>query len=189
MIFIMDQVARMAPCSSDCDTLNQIPLLLHVNSSHLTHIMTTFMFTEPRPPTNLQASNVLPTAATVAWQTPPPNRMTPWAIVISYQCILAEYAFGLANVIANTTTQSYTFTSLEEFNNYTVIVAAENTVGRGGFSLQFNFSTPQAGTCSYELLYYHVKYKIVTISVIGDCLLGRRSISHWWINLAFLAKT
>jgi hypothetical protein len=72
--------------------------------------------------------------------------MTPWGIVISYEIILTEYAFGLANFVANTTAQSYTFTSLEEFNNYTVVVAAENTVGRGGYSIQFSFSTPQAGT-------------------------------------------
>lgn len=111
------------------------------------------LFIEPRPPTDLQASNVLPTTATIIWQTPPPNRMTPWGIVINYEIILTEYAFGLANFVANTTAQSYTFTSLEEFNNYTVVVAAENTVGRGGYSVQFNFSTPQAGIHNSTDLY------------------------------------
>lgn len=103
------------------------------------------IFTEPHPPTDLQASNVLPKSVTITWQTPPPNRMTPWGIVINYEIILSEYAFGLANFVANTTAQSYTFTSLEEFNNYSVVVAAENTVGIGDFSVQFNFTTPQAG--------------------------------------------
>lgn len=112
----------------------------------------TAIFTEPRPPTDLQASNILPTTATITWQTPPPNRMTPWGIVINYEIILTEYAFGLANFVANTTAQSYTLTSLEEFNNYTVVVAAENTVGRGGYSVRFNFSTPQAGMSAQKFL-------------------------------------
>ena len=78
--------------------------------------------------------------------------MTPWGIVFNYEIILTEYAFGLPNFVANTTTESYTFTTLEEFNNYTVVVAAENTVGLGDFSITFNFSTPQAGMTDLELV-------------------------------------
>lgn len=71
--------------------------------------------------------------------------MTPWSIIVNYRIVLTEYALGLADFVVNTTADSYTFTTLEEFNNYTVVVAAENTVGLGDFSVRFNFSTPQAG--------------------------------------------
>ena len=41
--------------------------------------------------------------------------------------------------------ESFTFTELEEFNNYSVIVAAQNEIGLGNYSITLNFSTPQAG--------------------------------------------
>ena len=58
---------------------------------------------------------------------------------------MTEYAFGLAALTANSTVESFTFSKLEEFNNYSVIIAAENQVGLGDFSIILNFSTPQAG--------------------------------------------
>ena len=85
--------------------------------------------------------------------------MTPWGTVINYEIVLTEYAFRLPNFVANTTIQSYTFTSLEEFNNYTVVVAAENTVGIGEYSVQFNFSTPQAGM-TVQTISLNTKYII-----------------------------
>ena len=63
----------------------------------------------------------------------------------NYELILTEYAFGLPSVNENSTTESFTFTDLEEFNNYSVIAAAENQVGLGNYSMILNFSTPQAG--------------------------------------------
>ncbi len=104
------------------------------------------IISEPQPPFDLQASNILPTAATIAWSTAPPNRDTPWGVVINYELILTEYAFRLPALTANTTMESFTFIELEEFNNYSVIIAAENRVGLGDFSIVLNFSTPQAGT-------------------------------------------
>lgn len=44
-----------------------------------------------------------------------------------------------------TSNESYTFSLLEEFNTYTVVIAAENAIGIGEFSSMFNFSTLQAG--------------------------------------------
>ena len=79
------------------------------------------------------------------WRTPPPNRVTPWAVVSNYELILTEYGFGLPIVTENSTTESFTFAELEEFDNYSVIVAAENQVGLGNYSITLNFSTPQAG--------------------------------------------
>ena len=88
---------------------------------------------------------MLPTAATITWNTALPNRITPWGIVFKYELILIEYAFGLPPLTTNTTVESFTFTELEEFNNYSVKVAAENQVGLGDYSIMLNFSTPQAG--------------------------------------------
>lgn len=100
---------------------------------------------ESRPPFDLRASTVSPTAATITWSTPPPNRVTPWAIVYNYELVLSEYAFGLPILTVNSTIESFTFSELQEFNNYSVIIAAENQVGLSNFSIIFNFSTPQAG--------------------------------------------
>ena len=58
---------------------------------------------------------------------------------------MTEFAFGLPALTTNSTVESFTFAELEEFNNYSVIIAAENQVGRGNFSIVLNFSTPQAG--------------------------------------------
>ena len=80
--------------------------------------------------------------------------MTPWGIVFNYEIFLTENTFGLPNLVVNTGTESYTFTALEEFNNYTVTVAAENTVGLGDFSVMFTFSTPQAGIYIYIYMTY-----------------------------------
>ena len=103
------------------------------------------LFVESQPPFNLQSSNILPTSAVITWSTPPPNRVTPWGVVFNYELILTEYAFGLPALTANTSVELYTYTGLEEFNNYSVVVAAENRVGLGDFSITLNFSTPQAG--------------------------------------------
>lgn len=89
-------------------------------------------------------TSVSPTEVTLVWQTPAPNQMTPWGVVFNYKIVLFEYAFGLSNMTLYTSNESYTF-PLEEFNNYSVKIAAENTVGIGEFSSVFNFSTPQAG--------------------------------------------
>ena len=101
---------------------------------------------ESLPPYDLRANNILPKSAIVSWSTPPPNRVTPWGVVFNYQLILTEYAFGLPAVTANSTVELYAFTGLEEFNNYSVIIAAENQVGLGNYSFTLNFSTPQAGS-------------------------------------------
>ena len=114
-------------------------------SCNILHLVINII-SEPQPPFDLQANNILPTAATITWSTAPPNRVTPWGVVINYELILTEYAFGLPALTVNTTVESLTFIDIEEFNNYSVIIAAENQVGLGDFSIVLNFSTPQAGT-------------------------------------------
>ena len=110
-----------------------------------------YLTLEPQPPTNLQVGNILPTAASITWSISSPDRTTPWSVVFNYKIIVTEFTFGLPNFVANTSSQSYTFTTLEEFSNYTVVVAAENTIGISTFSTRFNFSTPQAGKCVYTV--------------------------------------
>ena len=95
--------------------------------------------------------------------------MTPWSIIVNYRIVLTEYALGLPDFVANTTTNSYTFTTLEEFNNYTVVVAAENTVGLGDFSVIFNFSTPQAGMMSFSCILV-VTNSVILINFIDTCV-------------------
>lgn len=106
------------------------------------------LYVESEPPFDLKLTSVSPTEVTLIWQTPPPNQMTPWGVVFSYEIILFEYALGLPNMTLYTSNKSYTLFPLEEFNNYTVRVAAENAIGTGEFSPMFNFSTPQAGMSS-----------------------------------------
>ena len=113
----------------------------------------------PQQPTGLQAANISPTTATISWSVSLPSRVTPWSIIVNYRIVLTEYVFGLPDFIANTTTDSYTFTALEEFSNYTVVVAAENTVGLGDFSVRFNFSTPQAGMTSLAAYVFHFHFE------------------------------
>ena len=100
---------------------------------------------ESEPPFDLEVTSVSPTEVTLIWRTPPPNQMTPWGVIFNYEIVLFEYAFGLANMTLYTSNESYTFSPLEEFNNYSVVIAAENAIGIGEFSSTFNFSTPQAG--------------------------------------------
>ena len=102
------------------------------------------LISEPQPPLNLQATSISTTIATITWSTPP-TRATPWGTVFNYEIILTEHRFGLPMLTANTVVESFTFVGLEEFNNYSVVVAAENRIGRSDFSTRFYFLTLQAG--------------------------------------------
>ena len=115
------------------------------------------LYVESEPPFDLEVTSVSPIEVTLVWQTPPPNQITPWGVVFNYEIIILEYSFGLPNMTLYTSNESYTFSPLEEFNNYTVKIAAENSIGIGGFSSVFNFSTPQAGM-SLTLSVMHSRY-------------------------------
>ena len=122
------------------------------------------LYVAPQPPTNLQTGTILPKSATCTWSTLTPNRPTPWATVFNYRVVLIEYVFGLPRFTANTSVESYTFTALEEFNNYTVIVAAQNTIGLSEYSFTLNFSTPQAGMTIIIITYYVVSYGLLKLN-------------------------
>ena len=61
----------------------RVPLLHTTQYSSLT----VNLISESPPPFDLQASNVLPTTATITWNTPLPTRVTPWAIVYNLSLI------------------------------------------------------------------------------------------------------
>lgn len=59
--------------------------------------------------------------------------------------IIEDRGFNTNNVFINTTLTTYTFTDLEEFNNYSCIVAAATSVGVGPYSTPIEFTTLQDG--------------------------------------------
>lgn len=103
------------------------------------------LISAPQPPFDLQVINVSSTTATITWNTPTPTQVTPWGAVFNYEVALTEHRFGLPLETENTAVESFTFTGLEEFDNYSVVVAAENQIGRSDFSTRLYFSTRQAG--------------------------------------------
>ena len=55
----------------------------------------------------------------------------------------------LLGVLINVTTNTHTFTGLQEFNTYTCIIAATNAIGQGLSSSPITFNTTQAGMYFY----------------------------------------
>ena len=56
-----------------------------------------------------------------------------------------QFQFDIPDIRVNTTITSHTLTNLEEFNQYTVMVAAATQVGIGPFSSPMNFTTLDDG--------------------------------------------
>ena len=98
----------------------------------------------PGPPHNLQASPTGTREASITWQLP--TIINPNNLLLSFTIILAEDQFGTPDVIIdiNSTTTSYTFTDLEEYNTHSLSVAATNEVGTGANS-SISFTTQEAG--------------------------------------------
>ena len=93
---------------------------------------------------------------TISWQAPPPD---PTVTIASYRLVVSETQFGLNNSVASSTTTSYTFTGLEEYNNYTCSVVAVSTHGGVSNETVISFTTSQGGiqysicvsTCLYRI--------------------------------------
>ena len=79
---------------------------------------------------------------TISWQAPPPD---PTVTITSYRLVVSETEFGLNDTVASTTMISYTFTGLEEYNNYTCSVVAVSTYGGVSNETLISFTTPQGG--------------------------------------------
>ena len=80
---------------------------------------------------------------TISWQAPPPD---PTVTIASYRLVVSETEFGLNDTVAFTTMTSYTFTGLEEYNNYTCSVVAVSTYGGVSNETVIPFTTSQGGT-------------------------------------------
>ena len=95
------------------------------------------------PPTNLRVALINSTSVTISWQAPPPVSTV---TIASYRLVVSETQFGLNNSVASSTTTSYTFTGLEEYNNYTCSVVAVSTYDVISTETAISFTTPQGGT-------------------------------------------
>ena len=96
----------------------------------------------PAPPTNLRVTFINSTSVTISWQAPPPD---PTVTIASYRLVVSETEFGLNDTVASATMTSYTFTGLEEYNNYTCSVVAVSTYGAVSNETVISFTTPQGG--------------------------------------------
>lgn len=101
--------------------------------------------TVPDPPYGLQLLSISSTSANTTWEAPFPYVNTPISDIEYFELILHESMLDWPTISANTMMLSHVFTGLEEFVNYTCVVAAINRVGKGKFSSPFSFTTLQAG--------------------------------------------
>ena len=106
----------------------------------------------PAPPTNLQVTFINSTSVTISWQAPPPD---PTITIASYRLVVSETQFGLNDTVASSTTTSYTFTGLEEHNNYICSVVAVSTDGSVSNETVISFTTSQGGT---DCLFIQLEY-------------------------------
>ena len=105
----------------------------------------------PAPPTNLQVTFINSTSVTISWQAPP---SVSTVTITSYRLVVSENQFGLNDTVASSTTTSYTFTGLEEYNNYTCSVVAVSTYDVISIETVISFTTPQGGSeCSILYVY------------------------------------
>ena len=62
---------------------------------------------------------------------------------MNYNIIVSDLNFGLDDINVNTSNTSYTVTNLEEYNNYSFIVAAATEAGVGPYSSPIKFTTQE----------------------------------------------
>ena len=101
-----------------------------------------FSNTEPHsPPSRITFDIDSSTEVTISWQPPPfEDRNGP---ILYYSLILTELVFDLGETYINVTSLSYTLTGLEEYNNYSFVIAAATQKGLGPYSTAFNFTTEE----------------------------------------------
>ena len=133
----------------------------------LKHILSHAALPVPAPPTNLQVTFINSTSVTISWQAPPPD---PTVTVASYRLVVSEDQFGLNDSVASSTTTSYTFTGLEEYNNYTCSVVAVSTYGGVSNETVISFTTSQGGSSCLSLLFVCQKSFVFfpTLALVHD---------------------
>ena len=112
------------------------------SSTEILHFLSHAALPVPAPPTNLRVTFINSTSVTISWQAPP---FDPTITIASYRLVVSETEFGLNDTVASSTTTSYTFTGLEEYNNYTCSVVAVSTYDGVSNETVISFTTPQGG--------------------------------------------
>ena len=113
------------------------------SSTKILHFLSYAALPVPAPPTNLRVTFINSTSVTISWQAPP---FDPTITIASYRLVVSETEFGLNDTVASSTTTSYTFTGLEEYNNYTCSVVAVSTYDGVSNETMISFTTSQGGT-------------------------------------------
>ena len=98
----------------------------------------------PRPPTNLQVSQLTSRSATISWRAPAAqtnNRVT------GYKLTLDELKFSIEDVSVSLPSSrlSYTFSGLEEFDNYEVEIKSVSEYNFESSVASVSFRTKEAG--------------------------------------------
>lgn len=102
---------------------------------------------KPMPPSNLQVSQLRSKSAKVSWRAPAPqtnNRVT------GYKLTLSEQKFGLPDLSVSVAPSrlSYTFSGLEEFDNYEVEIKSVSEHNFESTPASVSFTTMQAAPTS-----------------------------------------
>ena len=131
------------------------------------HILSHTVLPVPPPPTNLRVTLINSTLVTISWQAPPPD---PTVTIASYRLVVSETQFGLNDSVASSTTTSYTFTGLEEYNNYTCSVVAVSTYGGVSNETVISFTTSQGGSSCLTLVFVCQKSFVFfpTLALVHD---------------------
>ena len=95
------------------------------------------------PPENVQALVTGSTTATISWLPPPDEHQN--GQILYYLLIITDRGLNTDNIIVHSTAMSAMATNLQEFNNYSCVVAAATIVGLGPYSLPIMFTTQQDG--------------------------------------------
>lgn len=95
------------------------------------------------PPGNIQATYTTSTSLTLMWY--PPPFVDQNGHITFYSLTLRDLLFNTNDITAQSPTNSYTFTSLNEYNNYSCEIAAATSVGLGPYSQLVMFTTSQDG--------------------------------------------
>ena len=103
------------------------------------------------PPQNVQTLTTTSTTATISWLPPPDEHQN--GQIVYYMLIITDLGFGTNDVVLNSTVMVAMATNLQEFNNYSCIVAAATTVGLGPYSLPVMFTTLQDGILSVFIIH------------------------------------
>ena len=84
------------------------------------------------PPRNMGVSVTGSTSSRVTWM--PPSIADQNGVIIFYSLILRDLQFNSSDRIFNSSTTSYTFSALNEYNRYSCLIAAATYVGLGPYS-------------------------------------------------------